>query len=530
MKYILPIGIVLCGVISSAKALDPSGAVRHMGWCVLTLVLCALYLLKKKKDLSVLQTSLFLVFVIYCLATTVSIFKAVNTSESLYAVLVAWVSLIFFTCIASEIDKKIVIKTLVYMGLVFAIYGLYDIIRADDIKTTYGLGFANGRNLWSSTLLLLLPFSLYSVFKNKNRMAILTAALLLVNIACLQTRSVYLALVVSVAMTLIFYKKKAVILFLVLMVICVFGFERLRDTESLSWRLQCWGRTVKVFFNDPVFGVGAGNWKITVPKYSNNYTSKSRDDVEFYYTRAHNDFLEVLSETGAMGGLSYVGIFLIAIYYSLRQRDKVLAWSMRFGTISYMTFAFFSFPKERAIHSILIFTMIALLAREYPKRNLWSLSRNIKSFAFCAAVVMFGFFVSHQRYRTEVYCREVIGLEGEAFVTNNKENWKRIVNIIDDNYTPFSTMINYSVSPIYQYRAEAQFYLGNHKEAISDYYKSLALHPYHAATLANLGTYKYVLKDYMGAKYFFDRAYQVYPDLELISTMLEDIEKQIVIR
>ena len=518
-NYILAIGIIIFGFISSPYVLDPSNVIRHGAWCIITMILCTCLFLKKK-NLSILHTALFLTFMIYCLITTLSIFKAANKSEALYAILVSWVTLIFFVCVAVVADKKTIIKWLVYMGLIFASYGLYDIARSGGAIGVMGLGFANGRNLWSSTLMLLLPFSLYAVFKDKNRLAILTSILLVVNIILLQTRSVYLGVVIASLVTLIAYRKKAVIIAILAIIICTFTFDRLRDTDSLGYRLQSWHRTIKTFCDEPILGVGAGNWKVAVPRYGNTFNYKHKGEQrtrQAHHQRAHNDFLEVLTETGIIGGLCYLSIFLLGIYYSTQARDQVLAWTMRFGIVSYMVFAFFSFPKERAIHTILVFMMIGLIMRNYHARKVWA-EKNIKIFIFCAIILLFALFVNLKRYQAEAYTRKFL-------IAAKKKDWLEVDRMIDENYSPFATMVGFSVTPILQYRAEANFYLDNQAEAYADYLKAYDLHPNHAATLNNIADYKCREGDYEGALPFYERATKVHP-AEFLKKALERTRKK----
>ena len=93
-NFALCAGLITCGVITSPTALDCALTIRHIVWCLTTIAMC-LYLVRKKRNLSAKNTTLFLVFGIYCLATTISIVKASNVSESFYFILTAWLSLIF---------------------------------------------------------------------------------------------------------------------------------------------------------------------------------------------------------------------------------------------------------------------------------------------------------------------------------------------------------------------------------------------------------------------------------------------------
>ena len=100
-----------------------------------------------------------------------------------------------------------------------------------------------------------------------------------------------------------------------------------------------------------------------------------------------------------------------------------------------------------------------------------------------------------------------------------------IVDIIDENYTPFSTMLGYAVTPILQYRAEAHYYLNNQAEAYADYLRAYNLHPNHPAILTNIGSYKIKEKDYAGALYFYSKANSIMPGLPVITKPLERLQE-----
>jgi len=516
-NYILATGIVLCGIIQTPAAIE-SLAVRHIIFGLTTLALCGFFFLRKRKNISITNTSVFLVFAVFCLMSVISLTQAANKSESVYYILVSLTWLMFLVCVTPVIDKKIIVKVFVYMGLLFAICGLFDIICAINsagILATTGLGFNTGRNLWSSSLLLLIPFSLYSFAKNKNYVALVTIILLAVNIALLQTRSVYLALIIATAITLFSRHKKILAVVAICTVVCFCTFGRMRDTRTLSYRSNIWSRSAKVFGEEPILGVGAGNWKIATPRYGN---SVNRGYRNMFTWRAHNDFIEVFVEIGLLGGLCYLGIFVTTLHYTRRMRDRHLAWAMRFGIVAYMVFAFFSFPKERAFHSVILLVMIALVLKDYPIRKQWA-GRNILIFSVCSAVIIFAVVINYHRFKTEIYVKKVM-------VAKTNKDWAEVVRLIDGNYTPFSTMVAYAVTPILHYRAEANLYLDNNEEAYSDYMKAYKLHPNHAAILCNIASYKYFEKKYDESLYYYTKANEVYPGLDAITIPIETLKRR----
>ena len=86
---------------------------------------------------------------------------------------------------------------------------------------------------------------------------------------------------------------------------------------TLQTRIISWKTAVKDFPAHPILGTGYGNFAITFDKYFDpvfyNHTSS-----ETYFDRAHNNLVDIISTTGAVGGLTYLFIFAACFYYLIR--------------------------------------------------------------------------------------------------------------------------------------------------------------------------------------------------------------------
>ena len=133
---------------------------------------------------------------------------------------------------------------------------------------------------------------------------------------------------------------------------------------SLNARFQSWNWSWKLLKEKPLFGVGSGNWKVDILKYEN----KTKEDFTYLY-KAHNDFIETAAETGFLGGLLYLGIFVLIGWAFLKQlftakneeddlfRCMFLAAT---GLAFYAVDAFFNFPADRPeIQVLFIFYVVA---------------------------------------------------------------------------------------------------------------------------------------------------------------------------
>ncbi|MEA1929441.1 MAG: O-antigen ligase family protein [Patescibacteria group bacterium] len=88
-----------------------------------------------------------------------------------------------------------------------------------------------------------------------------------------------------------------------------------RTTES---RLTIWQMTLRSFVEKPVLGWGPGNFPVVFNKY---YEPKLWRQ-ELWFDRSHNIFLDWMVNAGALGLLSYLSLFIAALYYLWRRSGR----------------------------------------------------------------------------------------------------------------------------------------------------------------------------------------------------------------
>lgn len=252
-----------------------------------------------------------------------------------------------------------------------------------DIKSSY-----SNKNILSSAMFIKIPFAIWLFYFKKNALRIFGGIGIVIgtlSIFFMSTRAFYIAtfivLFVMVGYGLLNYfrlKRKdtlpkvgAHILFVAL-AFGMFSFvqgvmypQKMRestgfaarlatiaDTENISNNLRktAWTTTfTEMIPNDPLLGVGTGNWKVRYLEYENSYSPHY-----IYMYKAHNDFLELTSEAGIFAGLAFISIFLLIAYYFLRatyknkdeNQEKWLFLPL-IGLFSYSFDAFFNFPQDR---------------------------------------------------------------------------------------------------------------------------------------------------------------------------------------
>jgi putative inorganic carbon (hco3(-)) transporter len=122
------------------------------------------------------------------------------------------------------------------------------------------------------------------------------------------------------------------------------------DDASAHARLSVWQDSFSIIKDHPVLGVGVGNWKIYSLKYQNLVMPGFA-----YLNRCHNDFIQTTADIGILGGLLFVGIFLLVfsgfllVFFKKEAVGSSYSFMFvpTFGLACYSVDAFFNFPSDR---------------------------------------------------------------------------------------------------------------------------------------------------------------------------------------
>jgi hypothetical protein len=253
-------------------------------------------------------------------------------------------------------------------------------------------------------------------------------------------------------------------------------------------RIHLWRKTVAMIKAHPFFGVGAGNWKIVVPKYGTG--DLVCDDMSLTEVRPYNDFLWTASETGVLGFVFYIGLFLAGGFYccaALRNgcgRTTVFsAAALLFTIAGFAVISFFDFPKERIEHLVLFGTVLggAAAIGTQGSRRFWTTGQFYLSLT---AAILLG----------ACGCAWIGGLRLYGDINGatmrrlwqNKE-WQKAIDAAD-RASSIIYNVELSSTPLAWYRGVANFKLGNEKQAFLDFQRARAYHPWNLNVLNDLGT------------------------------------------
>lgn len=159
--------------------------------------------------------------------------------------------------------------------------------------------------------------------------------------------------------------------------------ERTKEiTFDASGRKNLWLSAIDYITKHPLKGAGYGNWKLASIPYE-------RENINelFVAYHAHNDFLEMTTETGWVGGLLYISLFALSSFWLLRiLLDKNAAHFfsaaifLTMTLASYFTDAMFNFPIERpGMQFFFAFTFASILQLYLAHRKLSTTSSSIRN-------------------------------------------------------------------------------------------------------------------------------------------------------
>ena len=123
-----------------------------------------------------------------------------------------------------------------------------------------------------------------------------------------------------------------------------------------------WRDTWVMFRAHPLTGVGLGAFATAFPIYS-------QSDGSVTVSAAHNDYLQILAESGLIGGALAIW-FIVAVFQalsrSLRSHDpdaQALALGTGAGIVGMLVHSFFDFNLQLPSHALLFLTMVAVITR-----------------------------------------------------------------------------------------------------------------------------------------------------------------------
>jgi O-antigen ligase len=105
--------------------------------------------------------------------------------------------------------------------------------------------------------------------------------------------------------------------------------------DTAQTRFWVWGEAWKGFLARPILGWGPENFTAVYDKYFNPKFFIPGQSTETWFDRAHSVFFDYLSETGILGLLAYLSIFVTFCWQFFRKQKKASEGHVKDKAISY---------------------------------------------------------------------------------------------------------------------------------------------------------------------------------------------------
>lgn len=419
----------------------------------------------------------------------------------------------------------------------FALYQLYQVsleVGFDRFTVSPVTGLSGNKNILSGTLYTLLPFLFLGVYRTHKKtrwIFILSILILIYLIWQLRTRSILVALFIFTLSTIIYYlygslKYKLLNNALIVTPFIAIGvfitifflgytpevseFLHLKEgtkTGTLAERFTIWEKSIELYKQHPIIGVGSGNWKIAFPEVSFEGLQRAEQTTTFF-ARPHNDWIQILCETGIIGGLIWISIWIITLWKNITllgksqnkketiQRSLILA-----GGIGFAVFAMISYPLERIEFIILLSIYVAFLHHQVVPKNDSTTQKASPIFlkiiiTFLGIFSVYGFYRMQQEYSINIIKDRII--KGKLAFTS-------------DNYQPYIYSITPIGTPIKYYEGLSHLQRQHYNKAIHSFQESLDVSPYDLPTHLNIGVSYFRSGDTNKALYHYKEALRISP-------------------
>jgi O-antigen ligase len=308
-------------------------------------------------------------------------------------------SYLFFNSNLNLLKLSVIISFILLFEITYAYFPLYEFLKHNsfleiDFNTLPNAlrGVTGNKNVFAADIVFKLPFVFFLINHNKKSLIFFSLALSFISfftLFLLSARASLISLIIIFSLYIIYsflnFSLKKISLSLLLSIflaISVYLIESLpsnnlsllsransisTNDDSTSYRIILWENAVDFISNNPIIGCGIGNWKIeSLPYWKDRLTGYT---IPYH---AHNDFLEITTETGLFGGLSYLLIFITIFIICIRSIFKFKnypSFMLLSILIVYFIDGSLNFPLERALSQVNFAVLLCLTLLIYKNEK-----------------------------------------------------------------------------------------------------------------------------------------------------------------
>ena len=396
---------------------------------------------------------------------------------------------------------------------------LVEAYKASNIYLANGPLFTH-KNYAAASLLLLLPLALnareeglFGLWLQRISVGLAIACILL-----LRTRGVWLGAFVMTGIAVAYYAIKGnaqrrtvgmislgVISIGIVVAIFAAGSEKIFNSDTIQSRLHYWNASWEMFMDQPVTGVGGGQWKIEYPGTGLKGTNESVMSGQTSILRPHNDLLWMLSETGIVGALLFITLLVLGFIHTLKH-ERGLFFALTI--VGFTVYGFGEFPLERATLLLPLATALGFAAA-HTKPSIKI--RPIAGVILAGLTGLFAVYVGQNRVKGERAAKDCLDGYMSGNARSMQINAQKAQNIcfemdIYNNPMAYFEGLSHMRTPNGQIPSDNKI-----NKAEAAFNQALQIHPNHILSLNQLAAVKRYNSSIGGAIDLYERVIEIAP-------------------
>jgi len=362
-----------------------------------------IFFVKKSDYVSLIKQNLSLIsFVLFLLIALISSYNATNFQLSIIELTVFFTFFITYLNLTVLFHKNenlieftvllsIFLISVESLKVIYRAYEIYDFYKPNLRHPSYA-GFSSNVNVTSFSILVKTPFLFYFINTYKTKKFALKLGLY--SIFFISTSAIFLCYSRGAILTLLLIfvlyfiynfsvkknnvRYKSIILLLILIISYTTNklifinvgsdvvdrattFDFSTQDSSINSRIGYYLDALNGISEKPFFGWGIGNWKIQSIQFA-------KDRIKEYQVpyHTHNDFLQMGAETGLIGAIFYLIIFLFPFYFLSKKiisdfNSNQIYFFLLLSIIVFLFDSNFNFPRARPTSIVNISFLMAFI-------------------------------------------------------------------------------------------------------------------------------------------------------------------------
>nr|WP_294780948.1 O-antigen ligase family protein [uncultured Flavobacterium sp.] len=249
--------------------------------------------------------------------------------------------------------------------------------------------------------------------------------------------------------------------------------------ESANARLFFWKNAITLIEKDPLTGIGLGNYQVESIPYERTFYDDSTVSLH-----THNDFLEIMSETGVINGLVYISLFIILLINNLKiyfskssdENKKQLAILALLILVVYGLDSLFNFPMYRPTMQIFFALLLAFTVINHSKEFLIE-PRKIGVKIICSLLIVTAIVTTYSSFLIYKASNLEYLISNDDINNSDKKDRLLTGDEVVERIPAYPNVLNTSES-FYEYAGIYYIRENNFKKALNCFAKASKINPY----------------------------------------------------